>query len=282
MGSELLTKEEKERILKTLEVDIEFRYAIAGLIGLGEILRRLDRHEEELKKIWEEIARLREDMNRGFERYDKEIEKLREDMVKGFERYDMELARLREDMLKGFERYDQQIAKLWNEIAKLREDMVKGFERHDREIEMLRKDFLKMIERMDRIETRLRRVERTLEHLSISIEEEAQEVVSQLLMKRGIQINLSSIKINERYELDIYGSIENITIVGEAKVRASNKTVERLLKRIENVKNVRPDLFRGRIIPVLYCARFLGDPSKAEERGVWLIVSGKEVTKLPL
>jgi len=239
MDSSILTKEEKERILKTLEVDIEFRYAVAGLIGLNEILKRLDRHEEELKRIWEEIARLREDM------------------VKGFERHDMEL-------------------------AKLREDMVKGFERHDREIEMLRKDFLKMVERMDRIETRLTRVERALEHLSISIEEEAQEVVSRLLMQRGIQISLSSIKINERYELDIYGSVENITIVGEAKVRASDKTVERLLKRIENVKNVRPDLFRERVIPVLYCARFLGDPSKAEERGVWLIVSGKEVTKLPL
>ncbi|ADM27485.1 conserved hypothetical protein [Ignisphaera aggregans DSM 17230] len=235
MGSELLTKEEKERILKTLEVDIEFRYAVAGLIGLNEILKRLDRHEEELVRIREEQKRIWEE-----------------------------------------------IARLWNEVAKLREDMVKGFERHDREIEMLRKDFLKMVERMDRIETRLTRVERALEHLSISIEEEAQEVISQLLMKRGIQISLSSIKINERYELDIYGSIENITIVGEAKVRASNKTVERLLKRIENVKDVRPDLFRGRIIPVLYCARFLGDSSKAEERGVWLIVSGKEVTKLPL
>jgi len=228
MNSELLTKEEKERILKTLEIDIEFRYAVAGLIGLGEILKRFDRHEEELVRIREEQKRI------------------------------------------------------WEEIARLREDMVKGFERHDREIEMLRKDFLKMVERMDRIETRLTRVERTLEHLSISIEEEAQEVVSRLLMQRGIQISLSSIKINERYELDIYGSVENITIVGEAKVRASDKTIERLLKRIENVKNVRPDLFRERVIPVLYCARFLGDPSKAEERGVWLIVSGKEVTKLPL
>ncbi|ADM28233.1 conserved hypothetical protein [Ignisphaera aggregans DSM 17230] len=98
------TAELRARLLKLLEEDTEFRYAVAGLIGLGEILRRLERHEEELKKIWEEIARLREDMNRGFERY------------------------------------DQQIAKLWNEIAKLREDMVKGFERHDMELAKLRED----------------------------------------------------------------------------------------------------------------------------------------------
>ena len=66
----------KAALLKLLKEDEEFRYAVAGLIGLEEILRRLDRHEEllvelfkrlkrheeELVKIWEELARLREDM----------------------------------------------------------------------------------------------------------------------------------------------------------------------------------------------------------------------------
>jgi len=64
-----------------LREDEEFRYAVAGLIGLEEILRRLDRHEAELVKLREdmvrheaELVRLREDMN-----------KLREDMNRGFE-----------------------------------------------------------------------------------------------------------------------------------------------------------------------------------------------------
>ncbi|KYH42210.1 MAG: hypothetical protein AYL33_003540 [Candidatus Bathyarchaeota archaeon B63] len=68
----------KEELLRLLEKDREFRYAVAGLIGLDQILMRLDRHEEELIK-------LREDMNRGFKRYDEEIAKLREDMNRGFE-----------------------------------------------------------------------------------------------------------------------------------------------------------------------------------------------------
>jgi hypothetical protein len=74
-------KELKSRILKLLREDEEFRYAVAGLIGLEEILRRLDRHEAELVKLREdmvrheaELVRLREDMN-----------KLREDMNRGFE-----------------------------------------------------------------------------------------------------------------------------------------------------------------------------------------------------
>lgn len=64
----------KRQILNLLKKDEEFRYAVAGLIGLEEILKRLDRHEEHIKQILtrldrheEEIKKLREDMNRGFE-----------------------------------------------------------------------------------------------------------------------------------------------------------------------------------------------------------------------
>jgi hypothetical protein len=90
----MAVKELKSRMLRLLREDEEFRYAVAGLLGLEEILKRLDRHEAEL-------VRLREDMN-----------KLREDMVEGFRRHDIELARLREDMIKGFELVESHISAL--------------------------------------------------------------------------------------------------------------------------------------------------------------------------
>jgi hypothetical protein len=149
----------KSRMLRLLKEDEEFRYAVAGLLGLEEILKRLDRNEqelvrlredmakmfekheerfarieEEIRRIWQEIAKLREDMIKGFERHDREIERLREDMIKGFERHDMEIARLREDMMKGFERHDREIQRLTEEMNKLREDMTKGFELVNRHI----------------------------------------------------------------------------------------------------------------------------------------------------
>ena len=73
----------KSRILRMLKEDEEFRYAVAELIGLEEILKRLDRHEDEVRRIWQEIEKLREDMN-----------KLREDMMKGFELMDRRISRL--------------------------------------------------------------------------------------------------------------------------------------------------------------------------------------------
>jgi hypothetical protein len=168
-------------MLRLLKEDEEFRYAVAGLIGLEEILKRLDRNEqelvrlredmakmfekheerfarieEEIGRIWQEIERLREDMIKGFERHDLELARLREDMVRGFERHDAEFARLREDMTKGFERHDREIQRLTEEMNKLREDMIMGFERHDRELERLREDMIKGFERHDMEIARLR------------------------------------------------------------------------------------------------------------------------------
>jgi len=91
----------KSRILRLLKEDEEFRYAVAGLIGLEEILKRLDRNEQEM-------AKLREDMNRGFERHDREIQRLTEEMTK-----------LREDMMRGFELMDRRVTHLENLISAL-------------------------------------------------------------------------------------------------------------------------------------------------------------------
>jgi hypothetical protein len=124
-------------MLRLLKEDEEFRYAVAGLLGLEEILKRLDRNEQELVRLREDMAKMFEKHEERFARIEEEIRriwqeiaKLREDMVKGFERHDRELERLREDMIKGFERHDR-------ELAKLREDMMKGFDAMNRRISAL-------------------------------------------------------------------------------------------------------------------------------------------------
>jgi len=73
----------KKEFLELLEKDKEFRYTVAGLIGLNEILNRLNKHDEKfieilkrLDKHEEELVKLREDMNRGFEIVEKHISAL--------------------------------------------------------------------------------------------------------------------------------------------------------------------------------------------------------------
>ena len=153
----------KLKMLALLKEDVEFRYAVAGMLGLDEILRRLEKHDEKFEEILRrldghqaELIRLREDLVAGFRRHDEEIAKLREDMVAGFKRHDEEMAKLREDMVAGFKRHD-------DEILKLREDMVAGFKRHDeilekhaQQIEKLREDMIAGFRRYDEEMAKLR------------------------------------------------------------------------------------------------------------------------------
>ena len=178
----------RRELLKLLREDEEFRYAVAGLLGLEEVLRRLGRHEELLAKLWEELRGLREDFNRHeveeakrfqaveerlrlhdeemrrlredfnrheaesasrFKAFEEEMRRLRVDLYEGFQRHDEELAKLREDMVKGFQRYDEQ-------LIKLREDMNKGFQRYDEELAKLRKEMYEGFQRHDEELAKLR------------------------------------------------------------------------------------------------------------------------------
>jgi len=148
----------KAAFLKLLKEDVEFRYAVAGLIGMEEILKRLDRHEEllvelfrklekheeELVKIWEELARLREDMNKGFQRHDQ----LFAEVFKRFEHYDQLFA----EILKKLEQHDQLFA-----------EILKRLEQHDQL-------FAEVFKRLDRHEERIGRVEEELARLRAEVE----------------------------------------------------------------------------------------------------------------
>ena len=138
-------RELKEKMLRLLEEDREFRYAVAGYLGILEVLKRLDGIEAEQVKLREEATRI------------------------------------------------------WEEIARLREDFNKRFEAHERELKALRADFNRMqmtiegiLKELRSIDARLTRVERTLEKLTIDIEEEARSIVAHRLRQLGYKIELKS------------------------------------------------------------------------------------------
>ncbi len=68
----------KKEFLKLLKEDEEFRYAVAGLIGLEEILKRIDRNTEAIKSLQEQVTRLQ----RQVEEHSKVIRALQEQVVK--------------------------------------------------------------------------------------------------------------------------------------------------------------------------------------------------------
>ena len=58
MKTPILSKEEKERILRSLEEDREFRYALMGLLGFRELLDRFTRLEKRQLRLEEMQQRL--------------------------------------------------------------------------------------------------------------------------------------------------------------------------------------------------------------------------------
>ena len=90
LQKDILSKEEKERILRTIEADREFRYALMGLLGFEELLKRFARLEERQQRLEERFARIEE----RFAKLEERQQKLEERFAKLEERQQ----RLEEEM----------------------------------------------------------------------------------------------------------------------------------------------------------------------------------------
>ena len=111
----------KAKILELLREDVEFRYAVAGMLGLDEILRRFEKHDKRFEEILAEIRALREDQHRLWENQNKLWE---------------EVKNLREGQNKLWEN----VNKLWEEVRSLRlgqEDMRRDLRDVKRTVERL-------------------------------------------------------------------------------------------------------------------------------------------------
>ncbi len=85
----------KKKLLDLLREDEEFRLAIAGLLGYSEILKRLDRHEEELKKLREDFLIFIKEQERRWEETYKRLDRHEEEFKRVWE----SIERLRQDFL---------------------------------------------------------------------------------------------------------------------------------------------------------------------------------------
>jgi uncharacterized coiled-coil protein SlyX len=167
---------------------------------------------------------------------------------------------------------EERLTKVEDRLTRLEavvEELAKATRENTRAISELRKAMEHLERRFDR---RLTAIENMLNNLTIGLEDEANHVVQHLLKQRGIEIRTGVTYFSRKFEFDIYGVSEQLTVIGDAKVKAGPQTVRRLVRKVRRAMDRYPDRFKGKVVTVLYCLRALPDAIKeAESQGIWLV-----------
>ena len=120
-----------------------------------------------------------------------------------------------------------------------------------------------------------------IESITISVEDSGREMVQYLLEQRGYKCTAERLRLDSDYEFDIYCNAGVLTAVGEAKVRAGGRDVEKTLERAHELQRRQQEKISGKLVPVFYT--LVAEPSaiqKAKELKIWLIESKREVVTL--
>ncbi len=131
-----------------------------------------------------------------------------------------------------------------------------------------------------RLEDRMATKEQ-IESITISVEDSGREMVQYLLEQRGYKCTAERLRVDSDYEFDIYCNAGAVTAVGEVKVRAGGRDVEKTLERAHELQRRQPEKISGKLVPVFYT--LVAEPSaiqKAKELKIWLIESKREVVAL--
>jgi uncharacterized protein YoxC len=248
----------RRQFLKLLDEDKEFRYTVAGYLGLGEILKRLDSIEENIRKIWEEIRGLREGQDKlweGQNRLWEEVKALREGQEKlwdGQNKLWEEVKLLREGQNKLWEevkalREGQE--KLWEEVKLLREGQNKLWEGQNRlweEVKALREGQEKLWASHRRLENYMRSAFGELRTaLGVTYEMHAAAYLTMMLYEMGYEkaevVSKSFVEDEEIVEVDLFN--EEPLVVGEVTLAVKDvgdaeREVEKVMRRVGLVERV--------------------------------------------
>jgi len=228
-------------ILRLLKEDETFRYAVLGLLGYDTILRRLEEHDRKFNAI--------------LERLDKHTSIL-------------------EEHTKRLEEHDKKFNAILEELSIHRVKL----EEHDKKFNAILAELSDLKSKHDK---RLSNIEAYMERTSLTLEEEAREVIAYRLREKGIAItNISSLML-KGIEIDIYATDTNICLIGEAKTRVGVNVVEKVDKDIEKLCRKYPNYLKDKVIKVIYGMQVLPDAvDEARKRGIWLVTANKEITEL--
>ncbi|MEM4569450.1 MAG: hypothetical protein QXN73_07305, partial [Thermofilaceae archaeon] len=217
----------KSELLRLLKEDEEFRYTVAGLLGLREILNELRKLRKdfltfvkEQEKRWEDNNRRWEESNRRFLSLEGELVKLREDF----------LAFVREQE-KRWEEANRRFLSLESELAKLREDFLTFVKEQEKRWEENNRRWEESNRRSSRIEMELGSLSESLycRYVSEDIEKEL-AAAGERVTSRMRNADFDGV------EVDLAIITDRAVYIVEAKTKPTRRAVEALLAKAEAVQ----------------------------------------------
>ncbi len=261
----------KDDILRLLKEDEEFRYAVVGLLGLQrleEAITRLTDSHIELKNTVLRLVDIQARQEERLEEHDRKFNAI-------LERLDKHTMIL-EEHTKRLEEHDKKFNEIIDELKDLRRISNEHTRILNKHTEIL-DEHTRILQKYDE---RLRNIESYIEKTSITLEEEAREVIAYRLREKDIVMSIGNLILPD-IEIDIYATDTNICIIGEAKTRVSANLIEEVDKDIEKLCKKYPNYLKDKVIKVVYGMQILPNAvDEARKRGIWLITANKEYTEL--
>ena len=242
----------KAKLLELLRRDEEFRYAVAGLIGLDAILNELKKLREDFSKRFEIIERKLLEHDKRFEEMNKRFEVLERKLLEHDKRFEaIERKLLEHD--KRFEAIEKKLL----EHDKRFEAIERKLLEHDKRFEVIERKLLEHDKRFETIEKilldhtrRLNRIELELGTLNESfyckalwddLREEIQGKKEKILLRKR------NVRVDEE-DIDMLIVTDRTVYVVEIKVKPKHEDVGRLIAKADVVRKHYKD---KNIVPIL-------------------------------
>ncbi|MGC8949404.1 MAG: hypothetical protein ACP5OK_08740, partial [Thermoprotei archaeon] len=167
--------------------------------------------------------------------------------------------------------------KLWEEVKSLREGQNKLWENQNK----LWENQNKLWEELRDVRVTLNRVAVTLDRLTISVEEEALSHIRYRLRERlGVDVELKRLFIDAK-EINIYGVVGDLCVVGEATIRLGTGLIDELKGKVKLIKEKRPELLKPKLIKVIYTDYATPDAIEyAKKEKVWILKWSGDLTPI--
>jgi len=232
-----------------LKEDEEFRYAVAGLIGLSEILKEMREHDRKFN----EILKVLKDHSARLEEHDRKFNRIEAKLLE----------------------HD----KKFNEILKVLEEHSARLEEHDRKFNEILARLEEHDKKFNSIMNEIREIRRYMDRMAISLEEEAREVIRYKLRSMGLDVELRQLMLPD-LEVNLYGVKDDIFIIGEVVTRAGLAVVERVDKILERLIKDYPSYTRRKVLKVIYTLWITPESvEEARRRNIWVVKALEELTK---